>query len=135
MPLYEWTPFYSVHVNDFDRQHQRLFVMINDLHEAMETGRGKAVLGVVLAGLVAYALEHFTAEENAMQSTAYPNFPVHREQHQEFMKRISGFLTEYESGNTLISVNVLRYLNTWLQTHILRSDQAYSSHMNEHGIF
>jgi len=135
MPLYEWTPSCSVRVKEFDKQHQRLFGMINDLNAAMQARRGRAAIGTILAGLTAYAEEHFTAEETAMRRTSYPKVAEHHEEHQDFTKHISEFLAEYQSGNTLISISVLRFLNDWLQNHILRSDQEYAAHMNEHGIY
>jgi hypothetical protein len=44
---------YSVRINAIDRQHQKLFALLNDLYDAMQQGRGKAITGKVLASLIA----------------------------------------------------------------------------------
>ena len=33
MGLFQWTERYAVQVTEFDRQHQSLFRMVNELHE------------------------------------------------------------------------------------------------------
>jgi hemerythrin len=43
--IFQWTERYAIQVTDFDRQHQSLFCMMNELHEALGTGRGKDVVG------------------------------------------------------------------------------------------
>ena len=108
--------------------------MINDLNAAMQSGQGKVVLGNIIMALAAYAKEHFAEEETAMRRSFYPGFVKHYEEHEEFSKRVDKFLTEYQAGNTLISIDVLRFLNSWLQDHILKSDKAYAAHLNKYGI-
>jgi hemerythrin len=53
-----------VSVNEIDLQHQKkLIEMINNLHDAMRPGKGNAVLGEIINGLVDYAGAHFQTEE------------------------------------------------------------------------
>lgn len=132
--LYQWTPSSSVGVAQFDRQHRHLFEMLNDLNSAMQAGQGKAVLGNIIMGLVAYTKDHFEAEELAMQKTSYAGFAAHHQEHADFTGEVSKFLEEFQSGNRLISIDVLRFLNNWLTKHILGSDKAYTAHLNSKGI-
>jgi hemerythrin len=39
-----WSPAYETGHSEVDHQHQRLFQMINELHEAMSHGRGREAL-------------------------------------------------------------------------------------------
>ena len=41
MSLIQWSDEYSVMVREMDDQHKTLVGMINDLHEAMKSGKGK----------------------------------------------------------------------------------------------
>src|SRR5215467_4600030 len=66
MPLFTWSPSYSVKVKRFDDDHQQLFSIINELHEGMSKGRGKEILHDVLTRLLRYTERHFTAEEAVM---------------------------------------------------------------------
>ena len=40
MALLTWTTEYSVAVEAIDKQHQKLFAMLNELHDAMKSGKG-----------------------------------------------------------------------------------------------
>lgn len=134
MPLYNWTPSCSVGVMQFDKQHQHLFILINDLNSAMQAGQGRVVLGSIIMALSAYAKDHFTAEEAAMRRTSYPKLAEHYQEHQAFTTRVSEFLAEFEAGKMLISIDVLSFLSNWLKNHIMHSDQAYAAHLNKKGI-
>lgn len=126
MALMEWTPAYSVGVDRFDQDHQQLIRILNELNDAMTERRGKIVIGSVLFDLVRYTERHFTAEETAMKRCGYVGYEPHCEEHRVLRQKVRAFVAEYESGNALISVDVLWFLRDWLQSHILKSDRAYS---------
>jgi hemerythrin len=46
-----WKNDFSVGIPEMDHQHQRLVTMINQLDEAMGKGKGKEVIGKILAEL------------------------------------------------------------------------------------
>ena len=72
MALLTWSSKYSVNVGSLDSQHNVLFGILNDLHEAMMKGQAQKMTGELLGKLVKYTREHFTAEEALMASTGYP---------------------------------------------------------------
>jgi hemerythrin HHE cation binding domain-containing protein len=72
MGLFQWTERYAAQVTDFDRQHQSLFRMVNELHESLGVGRGKDVVGKILQQLIEYTATHFAAEEAAMEKSGFP---------------------------------------------------------------
>ena len=59
MALFTWDTKYSVGLADIDEQHQRLFRLINDLHDAVQHGHGREMMTRVLQELVAYFKTHF----------------------------------------------------------------------------
>ena len=59
MSLINWSDNYSVKVAKFDNQHKNLVNMINEMHEAMRSGRGKDALKPILQKLVNYTVQHF----------------------------------------------------------------------------
>jgi len=134
MSFANWTDSYSVHVHKLDSEHQQLFSVVNQLHEAMKAGRGKDALRSVLTQLVHYTEQHFRDEEALMQQAGYANLGGHITQHQQFVTKVKGFCKEYESGAAAISVEVLEFLKGWLVEHIMGADQQYSAALNRHGI-
>ncbi|MGA2457536.1 MAG: hemerythrin domain-containing protein [Terriglobales bacterium] len=63
MALVTWDTSYSVSVKSCDAEHQKLFDLINQLHEAMRLGQGRAIVGPVVQELENYTQTHFRAEE------------------------------------------------------------------------
>ena len=68
MPLITWTDELSVSVKDLDSQHQKLFDLVNELHEAMRSGKGKEAVGSILNRLADYTKTHLFYEERLMRT-------------------------------------------------------------------
>lgn len=81
MALIAWSDKLSVQVRQFDEEHKKLIVMVNQLHDAMKEGKGKQVVGDVLNGLISYTKNHFAAEERLMKAHAYPDYEQHKKEH------------------------------------------------------
>ncbi|MBE3576932.1 MAG: hemerythrin family protein [Limnochordales bacterium] len=134
VPLVTWDETYSVHVDTLDRQHQKLFDLINELHSAMASGRGREVVGEVLAGLVEYTRVHFTTEGNYMLKYGYPGYNDHKVQHDYFISKLDNFRQDFTQGKLNVSIKLLIFLSDWLVSHIKGSDKAYSRYFQEKGL-
>jgi hemerythrin len=122
-----WTDAYSVKVPEFDQQHRQLFRLVDDLHQAMKAGQSKQNLEKILSALIRYTDMHFTAEEQAMMSANYKDFAAHRTEHNKLKTKVIAFQKEFEAGTAGISVGLMEFLNDWLVSHILKTDQQYSA--------
>jgi hemerythrin-like metal-binding protein len=125
MALIEWKDEYSVCVNRFDREHKKLFSLLNDLNDAMSQGRGRFVVQGVLHELLDYTRQHFAAEEDAMRSVAFPGLQLHIAEHRELTAKVAKFAAEYSKGDTIITIDLLYFLRDWLDKHILGTDHRY----------
>ena len=125
--MFDWKNEYAVNIGSIDAQHQMLFAIGRELYAAMSTGQGKAVLGRILDRLVQYTTVHFAHEERLMQLHHYPDFAKHKAEHDELVKQVQAFQTEFESGRATMAVQVLQFLKDWLESHIKGSDFAYAS--------
>ena len=134
MPIVMWNPDYSVKVTQFDNEHKKLFDLINQLHEAMKTGKGAQVIGDVLNALADYTKTHFGAEEQMMQSNGYPGYIEQKRAHDAFVARIVELQNNFNSGSTMGSIEVLAFLKDWLIKHIQVVDKQYSQFFNDKGI-
>jgi hemerythrin len=134
MALLTWDESYSVKVAELDGHHQKLFSLINTLHDCMRVGKGRAIMGEIVAQLSEYTKTHFHAEEALMERTQYPGLDGHRVEHQRFMARVGEFKRDLDSGTSGNAVAVLDFLQDWLVRHIQKLDQSYSAHLNAKGI-
>lgn len=134
MNLIEWNSSLSVKVTDFDKEHQRLFQIINELNEAMLAGKGKAILGKILNGLVEYTKTHFAGEEKWFVKFNYPETAAHKKEHAEFTKTIMDFQAKLTYGEAVLSTTLMAYLKNWLTKHIKGTDQKYGDFFNDKGL-
>lgn len=122
MAVIQWSKVYETGNLEVDRQHQTLFKMVNDLHDAIVKKETKEALTKTLASLAKYTVEHFGVEENLMINCHYPDFKSHREIHQKLVKQVSDVIADYQSGKTVLAVSLLQFLSDWLREHIEKED-------------
>ena len=134
MALIQWDDSLSVKVVEIDRQHQQLIEMINDLNNAMSHGKGKAVLGKIINGLVNYATTHFITEEKYFDKFGYPEAISHTKEHTDFVIKVSVFKNEFEKGNIALPLQIMDFLNDWLENHIKGADKKFGPFFNEKGL-
>jgi hemerythrin-like metal-binding protein len=133
-PTFRWTEKYAVNVQALDNQHRTLFASTNELNDALSHGEGAAAVDPVLQRLVDYALSHFAAEEALMKRHRFPDLAKHRAEHEAFARKVTEFIEEYRAGRAGVPVELLLFLQSWLKQHILVTDKAYSSFLNERGV-
>lgn len=129
MELISWKDKYSVNNSIIDLQHKRLIDSINQLHNAMREAKGRVVLQKILNDLVFYTKEHFSTEEKLMQKINYPQFTLHKIEHEKLTREVVELQKKYSSGKTSLSLDVMMFLKEWLNNHILESDQKYKTHL------
>lgn len=134
MALITWEEKYSVNIKEIDEQHKNLVKMVNDLHEAMSVGKGKEVMGKVLQNLINYTASHFATEEKYMTMFNYPSYPQHKGEHDKFVKQVLDFQKDFNEGNKIISLDVMKFLKDWLLNHILGTDKKFGPFFNEKGL-
>ena len=134
MALVTWDASYSVNVKRCDADHQKLFYLINTLHEAMKSGQGRTIIAGIVHELEGYTQTHFLAEEALLQRAQHPNLNDHRLQHQEFVAQVKQFRDDLDARGTANSIAVLAFLKDWLANHIKQADKRYSEYVNSQGI-
>jgi hemerythrin len=134
MALIQWNDSLSVNVAEVDKQHQKLVQMINDLHEAMRQGKGNAVLGPLVNGLIDYTGTHFKTEERYFARFAYPETEAHKKLHADFVAKVADFQKKFAANATGLSVDVMSFLSNWLQGHIKGEDKKYTACFNANGV-
>jgi hemerythrin len=128
MAFVNWNPNLSVKVDEMDNQHKELVDLLNQLHDAMKTGKGKDVVAKILSALANYTKVHFGAEEQYMRSIAYPELEIQKRAHKVFIDQIAEYETKLKAGENLHLNQVLNFLWNWLSTHIQKEDKKYGEY-------
>jgi len=134
MALITWNEKMSVGVAELDRHHQRLIALINSLHDAMTTGKGRDIIGSILEELVKYTVYHFGAEEKLMTLHKYVGYVSHKAEHEKFVLKASDLLAQHKSGNIAVTIPVMQFLRDWLNGHIMGTDKKYGPFFNSKGV-
>jgi len=134
MPLITWNDKFSVNIQEVDEQHKVWVKILNNLYDAMKEGRGADKLSETLDRLVEYTKVHFTAEELLLKKNGYPFYEGHKKIHDDMIKEVELLKLRFESGETMLSVDVMEFLKNWLSEHILNTDKNYGPYLNSKGI-
>lgn len=123
--LFTWSDDFSVGIQEVDEQHKMLVGLLNQLHEAIRDHHGSATSRQILDRLAEYTRTHFTLEESLMRVTNYPEFPSHKQQHEELISQIRALQEKLDSGTATISFELLHFLKVWLMKHINETDKRF----------
>ncbi len=128
MEFIQWTDKLSLNIKLMDKQHKRLFRMINDLSKMIISNRESEVQRI-LSGLKEYTETHFTEEEKLFGKSEYPDYKKHIKEHGFFIAKLDNFNNDINMENKLLSLEVLGFLKNWLFYHIAIIDSSYSSYV------
>lgn len=111
-------------VESVDAQHRTLIDMLNALHRACLEGHGKEQMTTMLDFMGAYAVEHFSHEEQVMAERRCPAAGRNREAHQQLLATYQQWRQRYDAEGAVLSlVMELRdILHKWLVGHICKVD-------------
>ncbi len=134
MSFFQWEQRYALGFESIDEDHKVLVGLINELFESISKGEGNRAIQGIVSRLVDYGRNHFKREEFYMQSINYPETLNHTSQHNEFIKKIDGFVEKLDAGVNRISVEVITFLRDWLINHILNTDKKFVMELLKHNL-
>ena len=116
----EWTEEYAVGHPLIDSHHPELFDRFNALIRACRDRKGCDEIARLYDFLDEYVHYHFSAEEDLMAAAISPDMARHQQQHQEFIKRLRQWQSQFkESGASFdLLVETNEALFAWLIQHI-----------------
>ena len=130
IPYVTWKDFYSVGDPSLDAQHKQIIGVINELYEAMQQGKDRAVLKPITDRLLQYTLAHFEHEEQIMQEHEYPDFTQHTALHDKIRQKT---IDLREHVSLVTGHDLLRFLKDWWVGHIQGCDKKYSPYLELSG--
>ena len=141
MPLINWDDSIALNISEIDNQHKQLVNIINEMFDAIDDGRGNEIISGVLKKLIDYTNYHFLTEEKYFDQFKYPDSELHKEQHRYLVEQINEFQKTFnedkrmrDGSDTLLTVDLWKFLKNWLTNHIQISDKKYASLFMANGV-
>jgi hemerythrin-like metal-binding protein len=132
IPCLEWSDKLSVGDAVMDGEHRELVRLLNNLCSAVKAKRGPEAVGKALDDLIGHTAAHFKHEEALFAQTGYPEAEEHTRAHEILTIQALQVREKYQGGVTAyLSQDVLRFLRTWLVTHILIDDRKFGNYVSE----
>ena len=122
MPTVEWDDRFLLGVEQIDRHHRQLFVLVRAVQEHFHGGSTGEGGGIVLDALFDYTVYHFRAEERMMGELSYPGCADHKEEHDSFAAFAAEIRRDVHDGNTRFPPELLPFLKRWIIDHIQQTD-------------
>lgn len=139
--MFQWKEHFTCNINEIDKQHKMLLELGAKLYDIVklkdDIDRYDEIM-VILTELKDYTIYHFAAEEKLLEDNGYDSFELqlHKRQHKSFINKIKQFENQdIDEKQEAITLDMLTFIANWIEQHILKTDQKYSSFLNEKNIF
>jgi hemerythrin len=115
-----WENKYSVGNPTIDNQHKEMFKLGNTLPEVLNAQEIKPII----MRLYKYTREHFSMEEEMMQSIKFPLLSEHIALHEELISKLNGISSRPFNTDKEV-LRFKQFVYGWLIEHILSEDMQY----------
>jgi hemerythrin len=118
-----------------DKQHKGIFEGFNRFCETAERGVGGTELIGIANSLEQSMLQHLKDEEQIQIDTQFPNYAIHKKEHDQFKDRFSKFKNELcgdTSAHSAIA-GVITIVADKISAHVHTRDKELGSYLRERG--
>lgn len=135
MNFIEWSDKISVGIQEIDEQHKQLVTLINRLYDAMTGGEDQFKASQeIMAELFQYTVVHFAVEECLFRIFEYPEYDAHCVHHEELRNQVFEINLKVQTGERLVTPELLFFLRKWITNHIMVEDKKYSPFLLKQGL-
>lgn len=131
----QWTDDLAIGISVIDEQHKTLISRAASFSRAVESGNKKQMEDTVNY-LIAYAVQHFGAEELIMIRNRYDRFKEHRDEHSWFIKKVFDVHAKLTGGEGISRPDAEEFrdmLLNWMLDHIAVKDKHIAETLNSFG--
>ena len=123
MPI-QWNVFMATGVPEIDKQHKDIFQRINEFVNAIINETERDNIETLLNFLKSHATTMFQTEEKLLQDKKYPDFVVHKAQHDYFIRSLEALKRDFEAGTSgdKFTADVHQRVCSWLTVHMTKTD-------------
>jgi hemerythrin len=129
--IVEWDDRYLIGIPLIDGQHKELIRLTNSLYESCLQGdeTARENFRAAIRESVEYVKFHFGAEEQILKNVQYPEFALHKKEHEDFVKQVLEEVKNFEEGRKFVPNTFVRFLRDWILTHIAMADKKYAAYI------
>jgi hemerythrin len=120
-----WNNDYCIGIKTIDKQHKKLFDIMNQLYVASEQERDIKDILELFTELKSYTKYHFEEEEQHFSTLLPSEREAHKKEHVFFICELDKSVQQSIRIGAL-SLELLYFLNDWLINHIQIEDQKYT---------
>ncbi len=133
MAIFAWTPDLTTENDFIDDQHKQLFAAADELFASCQIGREKqeAEVKKTIQFLLDYTIKHFADEEELQKKYAYPDYPAHKQTHDEFRDTVRELAEKLPQSGSMdeFIIGVYTTIGEWLIDHIRGQDAKLGAHI------
>lgn len=135
---FKWKDEYKCDVSNIDEQHQRLFEIGSRIYYMASLKDGidhyDEIISV-MEELKEYTQYHFDFEEKLLLKNDYPQYEIHKIEHDFFIKKIQRIgKKDLEDQQNEAIMELISFVADWITSHILKTDFQYKEFLNQKGI-
>lgn len=124
--LFDFDAQLKLGVEAMDNQHIKLVDMINDVQTLLNEGRKDEARSYFVKTLSAYIVEHFSNEEQFLESIGYPSIIEHKRIHQNYRKSFQDLSPLIELKDDDAFREAISDTYKWIVGHIGKTDRKYA---------
>lgn len=129
MTLLEWREEFCIGIAEVDHEHRMLIGLINQVHAALGADRSSERIEDFLGEVHARISAHFALEEKDMRAHRYPEFSLHKADHERLLDDIRDIMDDYSVHGVLDDQALSNRLATWFGDHFKTYDARLHSFM------
>lgn len=123
MSFAEWDHRYETGIKAVDEEHRQIVELINDFHDLLVRDSSRAEVIDLLSVVHTNIKSHFVAEEDLMRSMVYPNYRIHKADHDRLLEEITQISLNCEAGKYFNKPLALaERVKNWFDTHFFDMD-------------
>jgi hemerythrin len=122
-------------IDVLDSEHRQLLALTRRLLAACDQESDPRSIDGIAADLVACVRDHMRSEETQMAAWDYGGIDIHKAAHDRLFAALEAILRPVRQQPGLdISDDILGFLMTWLDEHILGEDKLFADFLKERGV-
>jgi len=125
-PIFNFDKEFRLGIDEMDNEHIKLVSMLNDVYELLNNGQKDQAREMFTSLLSNYVVEHFSHEEQFMQTIGYPALAEHKRIHDIFKSDFNMLKPSIESADVAAFRKALADTFAWIIGHIGKTDRKYA---------
>ena len=127
-----WSDSHRIGVEEIDREHEWLIADFNSVVNALRTIKDRRLIVKMFDVFVRATAGHFANEEAAMEQVEFDDLEVHRERHQNYLRRLDILRDKLLAGADI--TNDLRsFFASWTTHHVAVTDRKFGDFLKRRG--